>query len=79
MGLFRLLALPVTGPLWVIKQVIREAEREYYDPHTILAQLSELARRRDMNEISAAEFDEEEAALLYRLSSATRNTDDGNR
>jgi hypothetical protein len=80
MGLLRLLALPVTGPLWVVKQVIREAEREYYDPQAILAQLSELARRREMNEIDAAEFGEQEALLLERLSvAATRSTYDWNR
>lgn len=72
MALLRLLALPVTGPLWIVRQVIREAERQYCDPQAVLAQLSELARRREMNEIGQDEFEEQETILMQRLT-ACRN------
>ncbi|MYV46052.1 hypothetical protein GT031_10660 [Streptomyces sp. SID2888] len=58
---------PARGSLWVIRQLIAEAERQYYDPATVRAELALLERRLDEGEITAEEFDREEDALLDRL------------
>ena len=68
--LLRLLALPMTGPWWVIRQVIHEAERRYYDPQAILAQLSALARLHEAGELDQAEFEQQESLLMERLMAA---------
>ncbi|MCW7944102.1 gas vesicle protein [Streptomyces hygroscopicus] len=58
---------PARGSLWVIRQVIAEAERQYYDPATVRAELALLERRLEEGEITEEEFDREEDALLDRL------------
>jgi hypothetical protein len=58
---------PARGSLWAIKQVIAEAERQYYDPATVRAELTLLERRLEHGEITEEEFDHEEDALLDRL------------
>ncbi|MFD9392395.1 gas vesicle protein GvpG [Streptomyces sp. NPDC060000] len=71
---------PVRGSGWVIGQLVQEAERIYYDPSTVRAELARLEERLDAEEITPEEFDREEDALLDRLESATRRsagTDDG--
>ncbi|MET7655133.1 MULTISPECIES: gas vesicle protein GvpG [unclassified Streptomyces] len=71
---------PVRGSGWVIGQVVQEAERIYYDPGTVRAELGRLEERLDAGEITEEEFDREEDALLDRLEIATRRsagTDDG--
>ncbi|MFF8971130.1 gas vesicle protein GvpG [Streptomyces sp. NPDC014995] len=71
---------PVRGSGWVIGQVLREAERIYYDPSTVRAELSRLEERLEAGEITEEEFDRLEDELLDRLEIATRRsmgTDDG--
>ncbi|WP_416970906.1 gas vesicle protein GvpG [Streptomyces sp. 4F14] len=66
---------PVRGTAWVIGQVVREAERIYYDPATIRAELARLERRLADGEITAEEFDRAEDQLLDRLETSTRTGD----
>jgi uncharacterized membrane protein len=71
---------PVRGSAWVIEQVVREAERIYYDPATVRADLSRLEEQLKAGEITEEEFDRMEDELLDRLEIATRRstgTDDG--
>ncbi|GHE96429.1 gas vesicle protein GvpG [Streptomyces longispororuber] len=71
MGLIgELLALPLAparGALWAIRQVTAEAERQYYDPSAIRAELARLTRQLEAGEIDEAEFDRREDELLTRL------------
>ncbi|MET9502091.1 gas vesicle protein GvpG [Streptomyces sp. NPDC006259] len=71
---------PVRGSGWVIQQVVREAERIYYDPATVRAELSKLEERLEAGEITEEEFDRMEDELLDRLDIAmgtSTGTDDG--
>ncbi|MDT0396559.1 MULTISPECIES: gas vesicle protein GvpG [Streptomyces] len=63
---------PVRGSGWVVQQVLREAERIYYDPATIRAELARLEERLESGEVSEEEFDRQEDELLDRLETATR-------
>ncbi|MFF1307377.1 gas vesicle protein GvpG [Streptomyces sp. NPDC058307] len=58
---------PVRGSGWVIRQVLKEAERLYYDPATVRAELGRLEERLEAGEISEEEFDRQEDELLERL------------
>jgi hypothetical protein len=58
---------PVRGSAWVIQQVVAEAERQYYDPEVIRAELAHLERRLEAGEVSEEEFDRLEDELLDRL------------
>ncbi|MCM1975575.1 MULTISPECIES: gas vesicle protein GvpG [Streptomyces] len=58
---------PVRGTGWVIGQVLREAERIYYDPATVRAELAQLEEQLEAGEISEEEFDRREDELLDRL------------
>ncbi|MEU1176968.1 gas vesicle protein GvpG [Streptomyces sp. NPDC005820] len=71
---------PVRGSGWVIGQVVREAERIYYDPAAVRAELARLEQLLEAGEITEDEFDRLEDELLDRLEIATRRsatTDDG--
>ena len=71
---------PVRGSAWVIGQVLREAERIYYDPAAVRAELARLEERLEAGEITEEEFDQLEDELLDRLEIASRRsegTDDG--
>ncbi|MDH6223738.1 MULTISPECIES: gas vesicle protein GvpG [Streptomyces] len=61
---------PVRGSAWVIRQVMREAERIYYDPATIRAELASLEEQLEAGEIDEEEFDRREDELLERLETA---------
>jgi hypothetical protein len=63
---------PVRGSAWVIGQVLREAERLYYDPATVRAELARLEERLEAGEIDEEEFDRQEDELLDRLEIALR-------
>ncbi|MGW0083845.1 gas vesicle protein GvpG [Streptomyces sp. NPDC003393] len=58
---------PARGSGWAIKQVVREAERIYYDPATVKAELARLEERLEAGEITEEEFDRQEDELLDRL------------
>ena len=58
---------PVRGSAWAIKQVLNEAERLYYDPAAVRAELARLEERLEAGEIDEEEFDRQEDELLERL------------
>ncbi|MEV8317752.1 gas vesicle protein GvpG [Streptomyces sp. NPDC059900] len=58
---------PVRGSLWAVNQVLAEAERLYYDPATVRAELAQLEQQLESGEISEEEFDRQEDELLDRL------------
>jgi hypothetical protein len=71
MGLLKLLTFPVSLPLsggtWVLRTVLTEAERRYYDEAAILEEMAQLERQLETGEIDDQSFDEREEALLERL------------
>ncbi|MFB7992471.1 gas vesicle protein GvpG [Streptomyces sp. NPDC056002] len=58
---------PVRGSLWVMEQVVTEAERQYYDPAAVRTALARLEERLEAGEIDDATFDRMEDELLDRL------------
>ncbi|MFE6281859.1 gas vesicle protein GvpG [Streptomyces sp. NPDC057877] len=71
---------PVRGSAWVIGQLLSEAERQYYDPAVVRAELARLEEQLEAGEIDEEEFDRREDELLDRLETASRTgarTDDG--
>ncbi|MGW7332339.1 gas vesicle protein GvpG [Streptomyces sp. NPDC054840] len=58
---------PLRGTAWVVDQVVLAAEREYYDPEPVRAQLAALVDDLADGRVDAAEFDRREDALLDRL------------
>ncbi|MFE7170570.1 gas vesicle protein GvpG [Streptomyces sp. NPDC057616] len=77
MGLIKEVVLlpfaPVRGSGWVIGQVLREAERIYYDPATVRAELARLEEQLEAGEIDEEEFDRREDELLDRLEIGLRS------
>ncbi|GGZ05102.1 gas vesicle protein GvpG [Streptomyces poonensis] len=70
---------PVRGSLWAVRQVLAEAERQYYDPAAVRAELARLEQLLEAGEISEEEFDRQEDVLLDRLEeSARRGAGTGN-
>lgn len=71
MGLFRLLTFPVSGPVsgttWVLRTLLDQAERQYYDVGSIRQQMADLESRLRAGQIGDEEFDRQEEALLERL------------
>ncbi|CAM5746261.1 hypothetical protein STAFG_1880 [Streptomyces afghaniensis 772] len=65
---------PVRGSAWAIRQVVQEAERIYYDPATIRAELGRLEEQLEAGEITEEEFDGLEDDLLDRLEIASRRS-----
>ncbi|MEU9980938.1 gas vesicle protein GvpG [Streptomyces sp. NPDC050856] len=63
---------PVRGTAWVLRQVVTEAERQYYDPAAVRRELARLEERLEAGEIDEAEFDRQEDELLDRLEKGTR-------
>ncbi|MFF9767960.1 gas vesicle protein GvpG [Streptomyces sp. NPDC053086] len=66
---------PVRGSAWAVRQVLREAERIYYDPSTVRAELARLEEQLEAGEITEEEFDRREDELLDRLEIALRSGD----
>lgn len=67
MGLLKLLAFPLTGPLWVAQVVQQEAERQLYDEDSIRAQIDDLQQRHQAGEIDDETLERQEEALFERL------------
>ena len=71
MGLFKLLTFPVSMPVaggtWVLRTVLDEAERRYYDEAAVLEEMAQLERQFTAGEIAQESFDQQEEALLQRL------------
>ncbi|GAB3213783.1 gas vesicle protein GvpG [Marinactinospora thermotolerans] len=74
MGLFSALLGAPLAPArfvgWTARQVLDAAERQYYDPDAIRAELAELSERLDAGELTEDEFDRMEDELLDRLEEA---------
>ncbi|GAA2728683.1 gas vesicle protein GvpG [Streptomyces nogalater] len=66
---------PVRGSAWAVRQVLREAERIYYDPATVRAELARLEEQLEAGEITEEEFDRREDELLDRLETALHSGD----
>ncbi|MEU0053934.1 gas vesicle protein GvpG [Streptomyces sp. NPDC006184] len=66
---------PVRGSAWAIRQVLQEAERIYYDPSTVRAELARLEEQLEAGEITEEEFDRREDELLDRLETTARSGD----
>jgi hypothetical protein len=72
MGLLSdLLLFPVTGPVrgfeFILEQIKEQADAVRLDEGRVMAELMDLGLRRDLGEISDAEYTEQETALLERL------------
>ena len=67
MGLLKLLAFPITVPLWAARVVLDQAERTLYDLDAIRQEMAELGRRHQAGEIDDEQFEIEEEVLLQRL------------
>ncbi len=63
---------PVRGSAWVLRQVVTEAERQFYDPAVVRRELAELEEQLLAGEIDEAEFDRREDELLDRLEEGSR-------
>ncbi|MGK5544793.1 gas vesicle protein GvpG [Streptomyces sp. URMC 127] len=57
---------------WVLRRVVQEAERLYYDPAVVGAELKELEEQLVSGLIGEEEFDRREDALLDRLAETRR-------
>ncbi|MET7640924.1 gas vesicle protein GvpG [Streptomyces sp. NPDC005438] len=58
---------PLRGTGWVLDQVVRAAEEEYYDPAPVQRELRALERLLLDGQITEEEFDRREDELLDRL------------
>jgi len=77
MGLLRTLltfpvSAPVSGALWIARQVHESADQELSDPVAIRRTLAELERALEAGEIDEATYEEAELGLLRRLQEARR-------
>jgi len=70
-GLLTLPIAPVRGVAWVAEQIKEEADRQWADPATIQAALTDIEAMRETGEIDDAEADAREEELLQRLMAAS--------
>jgi hypothetical protein len=70
--LLTLPAAPLQGVWWVMDQVVKEAERQYYDEGAIRQALDELDASLQSGAVSQAEHDAAEQELLDRLFASRR-------
>ncbi|HEX6486094.1 MAG TPA: gas vesicle protein GvpG [Nocardioidaceae bacterium] len=70
-GLLTFPLAPVRGVAWVAEQIKEEADRQWSDPATIQAALTDIEAMRESGEIDDAEADAREEELLQRLMSAS--------
>ncbi|MBZ4322588.1 gas vesicle protein GvpG [Streptomyces huiliensis] len=59
---------------WVLRRVLAEAERLYYDPAVIQGELRSLEQELEAGRLDEAEFDRLEDELLDRLEEARRRS-----
>ncbi|MFF5703801.1 gas vesicle protein GvpG [Streptomyces sp. NPDC012794] len=65
-------AAPLRGTVWVLRQVVEEAERQYYDPAVVHRELARLVEAFESGEVDETEFDRREDELLARLEGGAR-------
>jgi Gas vesicle protein G len=70
-GLLTFPLAPVRGVAWVAEQIKEEADRQWSDPATIQAALTDIEAMRESGEIDDAEADAREEELLQRLMAAS--------
>jgi len=70
-GLLTLPLAPVRGVAWVAEQIKEEADRQWSDPATIQAALTDIEAMRESGEIDDTEADAREEELLQRLMAAS--------
>jgi hypothetical protein len=68
-GLLTLPLAPVRGVVWVAEQIQQEAERQWYDPGILQAELSDIEAMREAGVIDDAEADARENDIVNRLMS----------
>ncbi|MGP3967630.1 gas vesicle protein GvpG [Streptomyces sp. 6N223] len=73
-GLLRLPLAPARGVGWVLRQVVAEAERQFYDPAVVRRELAALEAELVAGRIDEAEFDRREDELLDRLAHTRPHT-----
>jgi hypothetical protein len=66
-GLLTLPLAPARGLVWVLEQVVAEADAELNDPRRIRAELAEAAAALDRAEIDEPTYEALEQELLERL------------
>jgi Gas vesicle protein G len=66
-GLLTLPLAPVRGTMWIAERVLEQAEREYYDEGTIMAQLMEIEAAVVAGTIEQVEAQRVEDELVERL------------
>lgn len=66
-GILKLPVAPLTGTISVAEQVLRQAEKEFYDPSRIRAELDEVERLREEGVLSDDEATAWEDVLVERL------------
>jgi hypothetical protein len=66
-GLLTLPLAPVRGVVWLAEVIRDQAEQQLYDPAAVRRQLAEVERAHEAGELSDAEAEEMENALLGRL------------
>jgi hypothetical protein len=71
-GLLGLPLAPLRGAVVVADQVLHQAEETYYDPAAIRAELEEVDRLRADGQLTEAEAEEWEDALIDRLMESNR-------
>ena len=76
MGLLKLLTFPISGPVsgttWVLRTVLDEAERKYYDEAAIHHEIAELERKHREGLLDDETFEEHEDQLFERLLEARK-------
>jgi len=75
--MFLLDSLMVSGLRWVMETVVTAAEAEMNDDTALREQLIEAEMRREMGEISDAEFEELETDVLARIREIKQRRDGG--
>ena len=76
-GILGLPVAPLRGTIAVANQVLEQAEREYYDPARIRAELDEVAGRREDGTLTDDEATAWEDALIERLMTGQRRAREG--
>jgi hypothetical protein len=71
-GLLTLPIAPVRGVVWVVEQVVEEADRQMFDEQAIRRELMDLELESDEGTIDADERAAREEELLERLAEAQR-------
>jgi hypothetical protein len=66
-GLLTLPLAPARGLVWVLDQVVEEAEAQLHDPRRIRAELAEAAEALERGELDEESYEEVERELLARL------------